>query len=63
MWGLDTPTSIKEPLAAETEIEHDGETLEEKDIHDERDDENRNDEKMEGMKDFKNSRQCITRWR
>jgi len=28
--GADTPTSIKEPLAAETEIEHDGEALEEK---------------------------------
>ena len=28
--GADTPTAIKEPLAAETEIEHDGEALEEK---------------------------------
>jgi len=28
--GDDTPTKIKEPLAAETEIEHDGEALEEK---------------------------------
>jgi len=28
--GADTPTKIKEPLAAETEIEHDGEALEEK---------------------------------
>ena len=28
--GSDTPTKIKEPLAAETEIEHDGEALEEK---------------------------------
>ena len=28
--GADTPTAVKEPLAAETEIEHDGETLEEK---------------------------------
>ena len=27
--GADTPTAIKEPLAAETEIEHDGEELEE----------------------------------
>jgi len=27
--GADTPTKIKEPLAAETEIEHDGEELEE----------------------------------
>ena len=40
----DTPTAIKEPLAAETEIEHDGEALEEK-VYDERDDESRNDEK------------------
>jgi len=28
--GADTPTKIKEPIAAETEIEHDGEALEEK---------------------------------
>ena len=42
--GADTPTVVKEPLAAETEIEHDGEALEEK-AHDERDDESRNDEK------------------
>ena len=28
--GADKPTAIKEPLAAETEIEHDGEALEEK---------------------------------
>ena len=28
--GADTPTAVKEPLAAETEIEHDGEALEEK---------------------------------
>lgn len=27
--GADTPTAVKEPLAAETEIEHDGEELEE----------------------------------
>ena len=49
----DTPTAVKEPLAAETEIEHDGEALEEK-THDERDDEIRNDEKNGRHEDIKN---------